>query len=77
MSYDKSSITVNQLIMVLFCFLHRKSRRVQNSTFCMFPVLWFIVFVRLMSETSTAAATVVGHQDYDDNDNYNYNDKDN
>jgi len=69
MSYDGSSITGTWLIIVLFCFLHRKTRRVQNSTFCMIPVLWYIDSVWLMSETSTTA-TVVGHQDYDDSDNY-------
>ena len=43
----------------------------------MLPILWYIVSVQLMSETSNAAATVVVHQDYDDNDNYDYDDNNN
>ncbi len=32
MSYHRSSTTITQIIIVLFCFLHSISRRVQNST---------------------------------------------
>jgi len=39
MSYDRLSITGTQLIIVLFCFPHSKSRRVQNSTVCMHHML--------------------------------------
>jgi len=34
MSYDGSSIMGTRLIIVLFCIPHSRSRRVQNSTFC-------------------------------------------
>jgi len=39
MSYDRLSTTITQLIIVLFCFPHSKSRRVQKSTFCMHCIL--------------------------------------
>jgi len=75
MSYHRSSTTITQIIIVLFCFLHSISRRVQNSTagmHCMLTMhtmtyllmasgtcMYLVLAVNGICQTSAAAAMVL------------------